>query len=204
MKKIYGDKPEASVDTNKDNIDNSADKFTEIVHGISFDDSILYLMGEISEFTFYDLCTKCRTLLRERPEEKSGEPITIVLNSDGGCMFEMFAIIDYIKSLKVKVNIIVRGQAMSAAAMILATATGSRICSKHSTIMLHQASGGRYGKNSDIQASAKQYKKMEDDSLILLSESTNKDIDWWRDNTRTDLFLSAEEALELGLIDLIG
>jgi len=204
MKKIYGDKTEVSIDSNKPNIETPTDKFTEIIHGINIDDSIVYLIGEIEEYTFYDLCTKCRTLLRERPEEKSSEPITIVVNSSGGCMFEMFAIIDYIKSLKVKVNIIVRGQAMSAAAMLLACATGSRICSKHSTIMLHQASGGRYGKNSDIQASAKQYKKMEEDSLVLLSESTNKDVEWWRENTRTDMFLSSEEALELGLIDLIG
>ena len=204
MEKIYGDKPQQDVIVEKPVVDSSADKYTEIIHGINLDDSIVYLIGEISEYTFYDLCTKCRTLLRERPEELSQEPITIVLNSSGGCMFEMFAIIDYIQSLKVKVNVIVRGQAMSAAGMILACATGSRICSKHSTIMLHQPSGGHNGKNSDIQASADQYKKMEEDALVLLAKSTNKDVDWWRGNTKTDMFVSAEEALELGLIDLIG
>jgi ATP-dependent Clp protease protease subunit len=162
------------------------------------------MIGEVGEFSFYDLATRCRTILRERPEQLKDQPITIVINSAGGCMFEMFAIIDYIKSLKVKVNVICRGQAMSAAAMILACTTGSRICSKHSTIMLHEASIGQYGKSSDIQASAKQYKKMEEDCLTLLAESTKKDVDWWRENTRKDLFLSAEEALELGIIDLIG
>tara|TARA_R110000744_G_scaffold71722_6_gene144592 strand:+ start:9211 stop:9825 length:615 start_codon:yes stop_codon:yes gene_type:complete len=204
MKEIYGDKPLATDTTESITTDSGTDKFSEITHGLDINDSIIYIIGDIKEFTFYDLCTKCRTLLRERPDSKDAEPITIVMNSTGGCMFEMFGIIDYIQSLKVKVNVIVRGQAMSAAAMILACATGSRICSRHSTIMLHQASGNQSGKNSDMQASAKQYKKMEEDALRLLADSTKKDIDWWRENTKTDMFVSADEALELGLIDLIG
>jgi ATP-dependent Clp protease protease subunit len=203
-KSIYGDKPEPKVQAQDKELDLAKDKYAEIFHSMDIDDGIIYMIGEIGEFSFYDLATRCRTILRERPEEKSDDPITIVINSAGGCMFEMFGIIDYIRSLKVKVNVIVRGQAMSAGAMILATATGSRICSKHTTIMLHEASIGQYGKSSDIQASAKQYKKMEDDCLRLLAESTKKDEAWWRENTRKDLFLSAEEALELGLIDLIG
>ena len=202
-KSIYGDKPEVKKeDISAENI--ATDKFSEISYSMDINDSIIYMIGEIGEFSFYDFATRCRTILRERPEQKSGEPITLVMNSSGGCMFEMFGIIDYIKSLKVKVNVIVRGQAMSAAAMILATATGSRICSKHTTIMLHEASIGQYGKSSDIQASAKQYKKMEDDCIRLLAESTKKDETWWKENTRKDLFLSADEALELGIIDLIG
>jgi len=204
-KSIYGDKPEPQkVQQQEEQLDLTKDKYAEIFHSMDIDDGIIYMVGEIGEYSFYDLATRCRTILRERPTEKEGQPITIVLNSSGGCMFEMFAIIDYIKSLKVKVNVIVRGQAMSAGAMILACATGSRICSKYSTIMLHEASIGQYGKSSDIQASAKQYKKMEDDCLTLLAESSKKDIDWWRENTRKDLFISADEAIELGIIDAIG
>ena len=45
---------------------------------------------------------------------------------------------------------------------------------------------------------------MEDDCIRLLAESTKKDETWWKENTRKDLFLSADEALELGIIDLIG
>jgi ATP-dependent Clp protease protease subunit len=203
-KSIYGDKANESNNDSKQIDDLTKDKFSELSYSMDIDDGIIYMIGEIGEFSFYDLATRCRTILRERPAEKQNDPITIVLNSSGGCMFEMFGIIDYIKSLKVKVNVIVRGQAMSAGAMILATATGSRICSKHTTIMLHEASIGQYGKSSDIQASAKQYKKMEDDCLRLLAESTKKDAEWWKENTRKDLFLSADEALELGIIDLIG
>ena len=184
-------------------IDNDQILYREIDYAMDIGDSVIYLCGEIGDFASFDFMTRCRTILKTR-EEGNDNPINVILNSPGGDLYEMFAIIDYIKSLKVKVNVIVRGQAMSAGAMILACATGSRICSKHSTIMLHEASIGQYGKSSDIQASAKQYKKMEDDCLALLAESTKKDIDWWRENTRKDLFLSADEALELGIIDLIG
>ncbi len=205
MKKVYDDKPERAIATPETTVQDTAkDQYSEIFNSMNINDSIIYMIGEIGEFTLYDLVTRCRIILRERPKEKAKEPITIVINSSGGCMFEMFGIIDYIKSLKVKVNVIVRGQAMSAAAVILGCTTGSRICSKHSTIMLHEASAKQIGKSSDIQASAKQYKKMEENCLSLLEESTKKDSAWWKENTRTDLFLTAEEALKLGLIDIIG
>ena len=202
---LYDEKPEKVVEEKlEQKIIGQEDLYSEITHCLNIKDSLVYLVGEIGEFSLFDFVSRCRTILRERPKENSNDPINLMINSNGGNTFEMFGIIDFMKSLNVKVNVICRGQAMSAAAMILACTTGSRICSKHSTIMLHEASIGQYGKSSDIQASAKQYKKMEEDCLTLLAESTKKDVDWWRENTRKDLFLSAEEALELGIIDLIG
>ena len=117
------------------------------------------------------------------------------------------SIIDYMAELKktkdVKVNVTCRGYAMSAAAMILACATGNRSATKHSTIMLHEGSAFSLGKNSDIQASAKHSSHMEIMANNLLEEKTKESSVWWKDNTRTDLFLSAREALDLGVIDEI-
>ena len=96
-KSIYGDKPEIKKeDISAENI--ATDKFSEISYSMDINDAIIYMIGEIGEYSFYDFATRCRTILRERPEQKSGEPITLVMNSSGGCMFEMFGIIDYIKS----------------------------------------------------------------------------------------------------------
>ena len=202
---IYDEKPEKVEQSDiEQKTVSSEDIYSEITHCLNIKDSIVYLIGEIGEFSLFDFISRCRTILRERPSENSNDPINLMINSTGGNTFEMFGIIDFMKSLKVKVNVICRGQAMCAAAMILACGTGTRICSKYSTIMLHEGSAFNIGKSSDIQASAKQYKRMEESCIELLEESTNKDAKWWKDNTRTDLYLSAEEALELGIIDKIG
>ncbi len=206
MKSIYDEKLPRIEDSKllEQKVQNTEDLYSEITHCISIKDSLIYLVGEIGEFSLFDFVSRCRTILRERPPENLNDPINLVVNSTGGNTFEMFGIIDFIKSLKVKVNVIVRGQAMSAAAMILTCGTGTRMCSKYSTIMLHEGSAFNIGKSSDIQASAKQYKRMENNCLVLLEEHTKKDAAWWKENTRTDLYLSAEEALELGIIDKIG
>ena len=148
---IYDEKPEKVEQSDiEQKTVSSEDIYSEITHCLNIKDSIVYLIGEIGEFSLFDFISRCRTILRERPSENSNDPINLMINSTGGNTFEMFGIIDFMKSLKVKVNVICRGQAMSAAAMILATATGSRICSKHTTIMLHEASIGQYGKSSSI------------------------------------------------------
>jgi ATP-dependent protease ClpP protease subunit len=90
---------------------------------MDFDDSVIYLTTEIDETTLTDLMIRIRAILKNRPEEKADEPVNIVINSPGGNFFEMFGIIDYFESLSVKVNTICRGQAMSAAAVILALGT---------------------------------------------------------------------------------
>ena len=116
----------------------------------------------------------------------------------------MFGIKDYIESLDVKVNTICRGRAMSAAALVLASGTGQRVASKRSTIMLHEGSSVQVGKYSDLKVASKQADKMENMVRQLLAEKTKKDAEWWAENTKTDLWLNSEEALDLGLIDNIG
>tara|TARA_R110001583_G_scaffold126483_2_gene278036 strand:- start:26292 stop:26933 length:642 start_codon:yes stop_codon:yes gene_type:complete len=182
--------------------------------GLSVDDSLIYMTGPLEEYASYDFITKIRTILHARDAGivKPGgiskdSSINVIINSPGGCMYEMFSVIDYMAELKktedVLVNVTCRGYAMSAAAMILACATGHRSTTKHSTIMLHEGSAFSLGKNSDIQASAKHSSHMEIMANDLLEEKTKKGSIWWKDNTRTDLFLSAEEALQLGVIDEI-
>ena len=115
----------------------------------------------------------------------------------------MFAIIDYIESLDVKVNTICRGKAFSAAAIILACGTGSRMMSKRSTVMLHQSSSFLGGKMSDITAYLDNVRNLESSIYKILAEKTNKDEKYWKAQMKSDMYLTADKAKELGLIDEI-
>ena len=112
-------------------------------------------------------------------------------------------IVDYIKSLGVQVNTICRGKAFSAASIILTCGTGTRMVSKNSTIMFHQASSMISGKLTDVTATVDFVKQVEQDIYNLLAEKTKKDANWWKDNMRSDLYLTANMALEFGVVDQI-
>ena len=174
---------------------------------VDFKDSVIYLDTEIIEHTLIDFIIKVRSILEYRQaEDYKGDkkaPINLVLNSPGGDIHEMLGLIDYIDTLQVKVNIICRGKALSAAAIILVCATGQRMVSKNSTIMFHQASSFVNGKLSDITATIEYVKKIETDLYTLLAEKTRKEASWWQAHMKSDLFLTANEALELGVIDQI-
>ena len=93
--------------------------------------------------------------------------------------------------------------AMSAAALLLSCGTGLRAASKHSKVMVHQLSTMNFGKLEDIKSNAKFAEQLEDDCNTLMAEVTKKDKEFWKENQRSDYFLSANEALELGIIDKI-
>jgi ATP-dependent Clp protease protease subunit len=107
------------------------------------------------------------------------------------------------KKQGIKYNIIVRGAAMSAGALLLACGTGTRVASKHSKIMVHQLSTIVVGKLSDVKSNAKFSEELESDCNQLMSESTKKDKEYWENISSNDYFISAQQALELGIIDKI-
>jgi ATP-dependent Clp protease protease subunit len=111
--------------------------------------------------------------------------------------------LDYMESLSVKVNTICRGRAFSAAAIILAYGTGTRMISKRSSVMFHQSSSFLSGKLTDMTAYVDNIKHIETTIYDLLGSKTKKDANWWRDKMRSDLFLSPDELVEYGVIDQI-
>ena len=127
----------------------------------------------------------------------------MIINSEGGCVYEMLAIVGYMKSLPVPVNTICRGKAFSAAAVILANGTGSRYASKHSTIMFHQSSAWLQGKQADVKASIHHVSEIDIMSNTLLSERSTLSADEWEQIQRTDYWLTASKALEIKVIDQI-
>jgi len=178
-----------------------------LANQIELDDSVIYLNDEIEDHTLFDLMIRIRRILKFRNgasyKGSKTDPINLMINSPGGDIHELMGIIDYINSLSCKVNTICRGRAFSAASVILACGTGTRMVSKNSTIMFHQASSMISGKMTDVSATVDFVKQIENDVYKILATKTKKDAAWWKDNTRTDMYLTSNQALELGVIDQI-
>jgi len=179
-------------------------EFREFDYGLDIDSNIILVQDEISQGMVFDTISKVRLLRKINKDLKS---VTILLNSPGGDVVETLALIDYIRTIKdnegITTNIVCRGSAMSAAALLLSCGTGLRAASKHSKVMVHQLSTMNFGKLEDVKSNAKFAEQLEDDCNTLMAEVTKKDKEFWKENQRTDYFLSAEEALELGIIDKI-
>jgi len=179
-------------------------EFREFDYGLDIRDNVILVQDEIIQGLTFDVLSKVRLLRKINPDLKS---VTILLNSPGGDVVETLGLIDYIRSLDsnegIKTNIVCRGSAMSAAALLLASGTGVRAASKHSKIMVHQLSTFAAGKLSDLKSNAKFAEQLENDCNTIMEECTKKDKKWWEENQQNDYFLSAEDALGLGIIDKI-
>ena len=176
-------------------------EFREFDYGIDIENNIILIQDEIVAGLSFDFISKVRLLRKINPSLTN---VTILLNSPGGDVIETLGLIDYLNTLNsdgIKTNIICRGSAMSAAALLLAAGTGVRAASKHSKIMVHQLSSFAAGKLSDLKSNAKFAEQLEDDCNNIMAECTNKDKEWWEQNQQNDYFLTAEQALELGIID---
>jgi ATP-dependent Clp protease protease subunit len=176
---------------------------TQMDYGIDVDASSVLLFGEIMDGSLYDIITRIRAILHMRKDEHKNDPINLIINSDGGSVYEALGIIDYIQSLDVKVNTICRGRAMSAAALILCAGTGVRAASQYSTIMFHEISSDIYGKSSDMKANVQHMEKLEEILLEILKSNSNKEKDYWKNVTIKDYYITPMEAMDLGVIDVI-
>jgi ATP-dependent Clp protease protease subunit len=177
--------------------------FSEIEYGVNIKDSVIYLHGDIVMGMLFEVIAKTRLILDNRPEENSSDPVTLLINSDGGDVHEALGIIDYFNSLEVLVNVVARGRAMSAGCLILTCATGSRAASKSCTLMLHELSSEIGGKMSDIKNSADHIQHLENEIFQLISSKSKETEEYWRKVCGKDFYMTAEKALSLGLIDSI-
>jgi ATP-dependent Clp protease protease subunit len=203
-KGLYDDEVKKASPKKKQLEEEESDKmFNEIDYGVSIEDSIIYLHGEIQLGNLFDLVSKVRIIMANRPAEKAKDPINLLINSNGGDVYEALGIIDYMESLSVPVNVIARGRAMSAAAMILCCGTGLRAASKNTTIMVHEASAEIFGKTADIKSNAAHIDDLEEDFYAMMEKRTKKDTTYWKLACRKDYYMSAASALELGLIDQV-
>jgi ATP-dependent Clp protease protease subunit len=136
--------------------------------------------------------------------EDPDKDIAIYINSPGGSITALFAIYDTMEFIKCDVQTICMGQAASAAAVLLAAGTkGKRLALPNSRILLHQPSGGAEGQSVDIEIQANEILRMRDSLDAILAEKTGQTVERIRKDTDRDFILSAQQALDYGLIDTI-
>jgi ATP-dependent Clp protease protease subunit len=188
---------------NGTDIDTYRNYYREFDYGIDTVDNVIIIQDEIQPGLIFDIISKIRLI---KKINGSVHTINILLNSPGGDVIETLGLIDYMKSQEeqgIKFNIIVRGAAMSAAALLLTCATGVRAASKHSKIMVHQLSTIVVGKLSDVKSNAKFSEELEHECNELMANNSKMDKEYWENISSSDYFMSAEKALELGIIDKI-
>jgi ATP-dependent Clp protease, protease subunit len=134
--------------------------------------------------------------------ENSDKDISIYINSPGGDITALFAIYDTLQFIKNEVSTICYGQAASAAAVLLAAGTkGKRLALPHSRILLHQPWGRGGGQATDIEIQAREIMRMKDLLNEILAEHTGQEIAKIEKDTDRDFVMTAQEALEYGIID---
>ncbi|MCP3031366.1 ATP-dependent Clp endopeptidase proteolytic subunit ClpP [Halobacillus sp. A1] len=130
--------------------------------------------------------------------------ISIYINSPGGSITAGMAIYDTIQFIKPDVQTICTGMAASMGAFLLNAGTkGKRFALPNSEVMIHQPLGGTQGQATDIEIHAKRIIKMREKLNQILAERTGQPIEVIERDTDRDNFMSAEEAVEYGLIDKV-
>ena len=164
------------------------------------EDRIIFLTGEIDDAVADTVIAQLIYLESKDP----GKPVSMYINSPGGSVSAGLAIYDTMNYIKSDVCTICIGMAASMAAFLLSSgAKGKRFALPNSEIMIHQPLGGAQGQASDIKIHAEHILKTRDKLNSILARNTGKTIEQIAVDTDRDNFLSAEEALEYGLIDKI-
>lgn len=161
-------------------------------------DRIIFLGSGIDEAYANVISAQLLFLEAENPERD----IYLYINSPGGYVASGLAIYDTMQLIKPDVRTLCIGQASSMAALLLAGgAKGKRSALPNSRMMLHQPFGGATGQASDIEISAKEIIKIKDTLIDLYGKHTGKDAQNIRKDTERNLYMSALEAKDYGLID---
>ena len=136
--------------------------------------------------------------------EDPKQDIYMYINSPGGVITSGFGILDTMKYIKPDIVTICMGQAASMASVILSAGTkGKRMALENSRIMIHQPLGGTSGQASDIEIYTKEILFLREKLNNILSKNTGQTIKNIEKDTNRDNFLSAQDALEYGLVDQI-
>ncbi|MFP4009767.1 MAG: ATP-dependent Clp protease proteolytic subunit [Spirulinaceae cyanobacterium] len=138
--------------------------------------------------------------------EDPGKPIYLYINSPGGSVTAGMAIYDTMQHIKSEVVTICVGLAASMGAFLLAAGTeGKRLALPHSRIMIHQPLGGIQGRRqaSDIEIEAREILRIKNQLNGIMAQRTGQTLEKIEKDTDRDYFMSAEEAVQYGLIDKV-
>ncbi len=163
-------------------------------------DRIIFLGTQIDDYTANTLQAQLLYLDSCDP----GKDISIYVNSPGGSVYAGLGIYDTMQFVSCDVATICTGMAASMAAVLLvAGKEGKRSALKHSRVMIHQPMGGAQGQASDIEITAREIQKLKKELYTIIAEHSHTEFDKvWQDSDR-DYWMTAQEALEYGMVDKI-
>ena len=163
-------------------------------------DRIIFLGEEVNETTAS--LTVAQLLFLE--SEDPGKDIQLYINSPGGMVTAGLAIYDTMQYIKCDVSTICLGMAASMGAFLLAAgAKGKRYALPNAEIMIHQPLGGAQGQATEIKIVADQILKTREKLNQILAENTGKPIEQIAIDTERDNYLTAQEAMDYGLVDKV-
>ncbi|SEI50219.1 ATP-dependent Clp protease, protease subunit [Lachnospiraceae bacterium A10] len=163
-------------------------------------DRIIFLGEEVNETTASLVVAQMLFLESEDPTKD----IHLYINSPGGMVTAGFAIYDTMQYIKCDVSTICIGMAASMGAFLLAGGTkGKRLALPNAEIMIHQPSGGAKGQATEIEIAAENILKTKRKLNEIIAANTGKTVEQVAADTERDKWLSAQEALEYGIVDKI-
>ncbi len=166
-------------------------------------DRIIFLGEDVNATTASLVIAQMLFLESEDPDKE----ISLYINSPGGSVTDGLAIVDTMNYIKCPVSTICLGLAASFGAVLLSNgAKGRRFATPNAEILIHQpliAGGGISGQTTDIKIHAEQMIKTRERLTKILADNTGKPVEQLMKDTERDNYMTAEEALEYGLIDEI-
>ena len=163
-------------------------------------DRVIFLSDEVNDTTASLVVAQMLFLEAQDPDKD----ISFYINSPGGSVSAGMAIYDTMNFIKCDVSTICIGMAASMGAFLLSSGTkGKRFALPHSEIMIHQPLGGARGQATDIEIQAKHILRTKETLNKILAANTGKPLEIIEKDTDRDNYMTAEEALNYGLIDKI-
>ncbi|MFA5982589.1 MAG: ATP-dependent Clp endopeptidase proteolytic subunit ClpP [Methylococcaceae bacterium] len=161
---------------------------------------VIFLVGQVEDYMANLVVAQLLFLESENPDKD----IHLYINSPGGSVTAGMSIYDTMQFIKPDVSTMCIGQAASMGALLLTGgAKGKRYCLPHSRIMIHQPLGGYQGQASDIDIHAREILLIREKLNKVLATHTGQPIEKIQQDTDRDNFLSANDAVDYGLIDKV-
>ena len=161
---------------------------------------VVFLVGPVNDATANLIVAQLLFLESENPDKD----IYFYINSPGGSVTAGMAIYDTMQFIKPDVSTLCIGQAASMGSFLLAAgAKGKRFCLPNSRVMIHQPLGGFQGQASDIEIHAREILYIRERLNKMLAEHTGQPVEQIEKDTDRDNFMSAEAAVEYGIVDKV-
>ncbi len=163
-------------------------------------DRVVFLRGEVNEQLANSIVAQLLFLEMEDPDAE----ISMYINSPGGSVTDGMAIYDTMRYIRPKIRTVCLGMAASMGAFLLmAGEPGMRYALPNAEVMIHQPSGGASGQATDVQLHAQWLLRTKTKMNQLMSEMTGQPLEKIQQDVERDYFMTAQEALQYGIIDKI-